>query len=118
MNMERSAMMKGAILLLAFCIGVFCLVLGETMQRKDAQTAAGAPVRRVVICDCCAESENPVSKIISRIKSCFFPEKLIILEEEIEMTRDIPKGTSFENLSNSSLDPSSWADAYGVGSGR
>jgi len=39
------------------------------------------------------------------------------LEEEYEVTQDIPKGTSFDNLSNKNLDSTSCVDAYGVGGG-
>ncbi len=42
---------------------------------------------------------------------------IIILEEEVEFTKDIPKGTDLSNLSNRSLDSTSVVDAYGVGGG-
>jgi len=43
---------------------------------------------------------------------------IIILEEEVEITKDIPRGTSFDNLSNKNLDSTSCIDAYGIGGGR
>jgi hypothetical protein len=43
---------------------------------------------------------------------------IIILEEEVEITKDIPRGTSFDNLSNKNLDSTSIIDAYGIGGGR
>ncbi len=43
---------------------------------------------------------------------------IIILEEEVEITKDIPHGTSFDRLSNKSLDSTSCVDAYGIGGGR
>jgi Ca-activated chloride channel family protein len=42
---------------------------------------------------------------------------IIILEEETEITTDIPRGTSFENLSNKNLRSNSCVDAFGIGSG-
>ncbi|MFH1422673.1 MAG: von Willebrand factor type A domain-containing protein [Planctomycetota bacterium] len=38
--------------------------------------------------------------------------------EEIKMTRDVPRGTSFDNLSSKNIDSTSRVDAYGVGGGR
>ena len=43
---------------------------------------------------------------------------IILLEEEVEITKDIPRGTSFDNLSNKNLDSTSCVDAYGIGGGR
>jgi len=43
---------------------------------------------------------------------------IIILEEETEIAKDIPHGTSFDNLSNKNLDSTQCVDAYGVGGGR
>jgi len=40
------------------------------------------------------------------------------LEEEVEITPDIPRGTSFDCLSNKNLDSTSCVDAYGIGGGR
>ena len=42
---------------------------------------------------------------------------IIILEEEVEVTKDVPKGTDLSNLSNKNLDSTSVVDAYGVGGG-
>lgn len=42
---------------------------------------------------------------------------IIILEEEVEITKDVPKGTDMSNLSNKNLDSTSVVDAYGVGGG-
>ena len=42
---------------------------------------------------------------------------IIILEEEVEVTQDVPKGTDLSNLSNKNLDSTSVVDAYGVGGG-
>jgi len=42
---------------------------------------------------------------------------IIITEEEVEITKDIPRGTSFDNLSNKNLDSTNSCDAYGVGGG-
>lgn len=42
---------------------------------------------------------------------------IIILEEEVEVTADVPKGTDLSNLSNKNLDSTSVVDAYGVGGG-
>lgn len=42
---------------------------------------------------------------------------IIILEEEVELTEDVPKGTDLSNLSNKNLDSTSVEDAYGVGGG-
>ncbi|MDC3379018.1 terpene cyclase/mutase family protein [Planctomycetota bacterium] len=42
---------------------------------------------------------------------------IIILEEEVEVTQDVPKGTDMSNLSNKNLDSTSANDAYGVGGG-
>jgi hypothetical protein len=39
------------------------------------------------------------------------------LEEEIEITQDIPRGTSFENVSNKNLNSNSVVDAFGIGCG-
>lgn len=39
---------------------------------------------------------------------------IIILEEEVEITKDVPKGSSIESLSNKNLDV---VDAYGLGAG-
>ncbi len=43
---------------------------------------------------------------------------IILLEEEVEITKDIPRGTSFDCLSNKNLDSTSCVDAYGIGGGR
>jgi ferric-dicitrate binding protein FerR (iron transport regulator)/tetratricopeptide (TPR) repeat protein len=42
---------------------------------------------------------------------------IIILEEEVEVTEDLPRGTDLSNMSNKNLDESSVVDAYGVGGG-
>ncbi|MCZ6689028.1 MAG: terpene cyclase/mutase family protein [Planctomycetota bacterium] len=42
---------------------------------------------------------------------------IIMLEEEVEITKDIPKGTDLNNLSNKNLDGQSVVDAFGVGGG-
>ncbi|TET34948.1 MAG: hypothetical protein E3J72_12495 [Planctomycetota bacterium] len=42
---------------------------------------------------------------------------IIMLEEEVEITKDIPRGTSFDNLSNKNLNSTSVVDAFGVGGG-
>ncbi len=53
-----------------------------------------------------------------KIKADKIVEKpIIILEEEVEITKDIPKGTDMSNLSNKNLDSTSVVDAYGVGGG-
>ena len=53
-----------------------------------------------------------------KIKADKMVEKpIIILEEEVEITKDIPKGTDLSNLSNKNLDSQSVVDAYGVGGG-
>ncbi|MCX7703524.1 MAG: hypothetical protein N2234_05430, partial [Planctomycetota bacterium] len=43
---------------------------------------------------------------------------IIILDEEKPITRDVPRGTSFDNLSNKNLNSSGCIDAYGIGGGR
>jgi len=42
---------------------------------------------------------------------------IIVLEEEVEVTQDAPKGADLSNESNKDLDSSSVVDAYGVGGG-
>ncbi|TET35387.1 MAG: DUF3520 domain-containing protein [Planctomycetota bacterium] len=42
---------------------------------------------------------------------------IIMLAEEAEFTKDVPRGTSFDNLSNKNLNSTSVVDAYGVGGG-
>jgi hypothetical protein len=42
---------------------------------------------------------------------------IIMTEEEVELLRDIPRGTAFDNLTNRHLSSSSVVDAYGVGGG-
>jgi len=42
---------------------------------------------------------------------------IIILEEEVEVTQDVPKGTDLSNLSNKNLDSTSVSDALAVGGG-
>jgi hypothetical protein len=42
---------------------------------------------------------------------------VIYVEEEIEITQDIPDGLSFDHLSNKNLDSNSCIDAYGLGGG-
>lgn len=42
---------------------------------------------------------------------------IIILEEEVEVSKDVPKGTDLSKLSNKNLDSNSIQDAYGVGGG-
>lgn len=39
---------------------------------------------------------------------------VILLEEEVEITRDVPSGTSFDNFSQRNLDSTSCLDAYGL----
>jgi hypothetical protein len=54
-----------------------------------------------------------------RIEAEVMVEKpIILLEEEVEITKDVPRGTSFDNLSNKNLDSTSCVDAYGIGGGR
>jgi len=43
---------------------------------------------------------------------------IIELDQEKPETKDIPKGTSFDNLSNKNLDSTGYIDAYGIGGGR
>jgi len=43
---------------------------------------------------------------------------IVELEEEYEVTKDIPKGISFDCLANKNLGSTSVSDAYGVGGGR
>jgi hypothetical protein len=40
---------------------------------------------------------------------------IIMMEEEVEITKDIPRGTSFDKLSGRNLDSTSVEDAYGLG---
>ena len=42
---------------------------------------------------------------------------VLILEEETEITTDIPRGTSWDNLSNKNLNSEFCVDAYGIGGG-
>ncbi|MGE0708110.1 MAG: prenyltransferase/squalene oxidase repeat-containing protein [Planctomycetota bacterium] len=42
---------------------------------------------------------------------------IIIREQEVEVTQDMPKGTDLSNMSNKNLDSTSVVDAYGVGGG-
>lgn len=42
---------------------------------------------------------------------------IIIREQEVEVTSDMPKGTDLSNMSNKNLDSTSVVDAYGVGGG-
>ena len=51
------------------------------------------------------QAEKPVEKPI------------VVLEEEVEITKDVPKGTDMSNLSNKNLDSTSVVDAYGAGGG-
>jgi hypothetical protein len=39
---------------------------------------------------------------------------IIVLEEEVEITRNIPRGTSFDNLSQRNVNSTSCLDAYGL----
>ena len=43
---------------------------------------------------------------------------IIELEQEEPETKDIPKGTSFDCLSNKNMDSTGYIDAYGIGGGR
>ena len=43
---------------------------------------------------------------------------IIELDQENPSTRDIPRGTTFDNLANKNLDSTGYIDAYGVGGGR
>ena len=42
---------------------------------------------------------------------------IIIREQEVEVTQDMPKGTDLSNMSNKNLDSTSVVDAYGAGGG-
>jgi hypothetical protein len=42
----------------------------------------------------------------------------VLMEEEVEILRDVPKGVSFDNLSNKNLDSSGSVDAHGLGGGK
>ena len=42
---------------------------------------------------------------------------IVMLEEEVEETKDIPEGLDLQNLSNKNLESTSVVDAYGVGGG-
>ena len=39
---------------------------------------------------------------------------LEVLEEEVEITKDVPKGTDMSNLANKNMDSTSVVDAYGA----
>ncbi|MHC4661621.1 MAG: prenyltransferase/squalene oxidase repeat-containing protein [Planctomycetota bacterium] len=56
----------------------------------------------------------PTPKILADVMK---EKPIIMLEEEVEITKDIPRGTSFDNLSNKNLSSTSVVDAYGVGGG-
>jgi len=43
---------------------------------------------------------------------------VVPLEQEEPETKDIPKGTSFDNLSNKNLNSTAYIDVYGAGGGR
>ncbi len=80
-------------------------------------------VPRGVDMGCRSNSTLPKSKPVARPPE-FFEEPavrqaqpaqpIIILEEEVEITRDIPRGTSFDNLSQRNLNSTSIIDPYGV----
>lgn len=102
--------MKGVLILFFFCLGVFCFVLFDAMRQKSVNAVEEVPVRRVVRCGCCVESENLVSRIVSRIASFFS------VEESIR--KNVPPGVTMDSLGSKPLDSSSIVDPYGVGNGR
>ncbi len=55
-----------------------------------------------------------------RIEAEVMVEKpVVLLEEEVEITKDVPRGTSFDNLSNKNLDRAKAPEAdYGLAEGR
>ena len=86
--------MNGTLLLLLFCFLVFCAALLTTMKGDtDAAGPASAGKR-----------ESIFSRLGSRIADIFTPdEPVIILEEEVEIMVDIPRGVDMGCRSNSSL---------------
>ena len=131
--------MKSTIPILVIFLGVLGAVLYGALQVKDPWEGrpdyTGASGRRAA-----CEYEGPFSAVFSRITGSLYDEEeveydetlkramfgapppgavqaygicdkpIIILEEEVEIVKEIPQGTSFDNLSNSSLEPSKWDD--------
>jgi len=63
------------------------------------------------------ELERAIFKTPRILADKIVEKPIILLEEEVEITKDIPRGTSFDNLSNKNLNSTSVVDAYGVGGG-
>ncbi|MHC4660630.1 MAG: hypothetical protein ACYS8W_02975 [Planctomycetota bacterium] len=63
------------------------------------------------------ELERAIFKTPKILADKMVEKPIIMLEEEVEITQDIPRGTSFDNLSNKNLNSTSVVDAYGVGGG-
>jgi hypothetical protein len=87
-----------------FTVKVFCVEHGRWNPRKPPSKAAG--------------QFSCGNKKTCKIVGGKVDEKpVIILEEEDEITKDVPKGTSWDNLSNKNLGATSNADASGFGGG-
>jgi hypothetical protein len=97
---ERSQEMKLGILLPVLCAGIIILTLVTLYQTREPDTDKSGPFRRRVLVE---ENRGPISRLMSKIVS-FFKSRPVILEEEVEIIKDIPRGISFDCLSNKSLD--------------
>ena len=64
------------------------------------------------------EAQRDIEKTPKVIAEKFVERPIIMLDEEKPPTKDVPRGTSFDNLSNKNLDSTGYVDAYGIGGGR
>ena len=86
--------MNGTLLLLLFCFLVFCAALLGTVQNEERETSAPVTV---------SQQESFFSGIIDKITGIFSSDRpLIMLEEEVEITVDIPRGVDFDNMASKS----------------
>lgn len=93
--------MKLCLFIPIFCVGMVILTLVTLYQTREPDSERLGPFRRRAVVE---ENRGAISRLLSKIASYFKPKPVIILEEEIEITKDIPRGISFDSLSNASID--------------
>lgn len=90
------------------------IVLSQPVQEKEAVVIAKREVKPQEYDEQLKRDMEKTPKIQAEEQ---VEKPIIILEEEVEVTADVPKGTDLSNLSNKNLDSTSVVDAYGVGGG-
>jgi hypothetical protein len=98
---------------------VVVVVSGVVLARRDDPAPPAPPPTEVAAVESSKPDDLGQAPIALPLDGrCAGETPIIILEEEVEVTADVPKGgPDLSNLSNKNLDATSVVDAYGVGGG-